>query len=135
MIIIVIIVVAASSGSKKSVSTSPSPSVNSTSTTTGTPDTKSQADALSAFVAGSGSDTSQMKAAVANHVTKVDANNGSVSVYTDLSGGLGSADGSTATLIVAAATDWAKQAYPPAFGVGLITVYNAGGSILGNGNY
>ncbi|MFD0560814.1 hypothetical protein ACFQ2M_01275 [Kitasatospora saccharophila] len=59
-----------------------------------------------------------------------------VNIYTDLTGELGSSDGDTAKLIVSAATDWATQEHKPlAEGAGLITVYNANGAILSNGNY
>jgi hypothetical protein len=77
-----------------------------------------------------------MKSAVANHVTKVDASDGTVNIYTNLTGDITSSDGSTAKLIVSAATDWAKQQHKPiAAGAGLITVYNQSGAILSNGNY
>ncbi|MFJ4675952.1 hypothetical protein [Kitasatospora sp. NPDC088783] len=95
-----------------------------------------EAASLKAFVASSSSATSAMKTAVADHVAKVDASDGQVNIYTDLTGDITSSDTGTAKLIVSAATDWATQKHKPiAAGAGLITVYNQSGTILSNGNY
>lgn len=99
-------------------------------------DNLSDADALKAAVADDGSASAAMKGAVADHVTKVNATDGSVNIYTDLTGDLMSSDTGTGELIVSATTDWAKGAHESfAEGAGLITVYNADGDILANGNY
>ncbi|MFK0192843.1 hypothetical protein [Kitasatospora sp. NPDC090308] len=95
-----------------------------------------EAASLKAFVASSSSATSAMKTAVADHVAKVDASDGQVNIYTDLTGDITSSDTGTAKLIVSAATDWATQKHKPiTAGAGLITVYNQSGTILSNGNY
>lgn len=120
-----------SAGSAPAAATSSAPAES----TAASPETQGEIGSLKTFVAGS-SATPEMKSAVANDVTKVDASDGQVDIYTDLNGDLGSSDSGAGKLIVSAATDWAKQEHEPiSEGAGLITVYNANGDILSNGNY
>ncbi|WP_157845420.1 hypothetical protein [Kitasatospora phosalacinea] len=106
-------------------------------TSSGTPTAVgTEADSLKASAAGSSGATAAMKTAVADHVTKVGGAHGTVNIYTDLTGSLGSSDGDTAKLVVSAATDRAAQEHKPVTaGAGLITVYNESGAILSNGDY
>ncbi|GAA3991186.1 hypothetical protein GCM10022384_43760 [Streptomyces marokkonensis] len=92
----------------------------------------SQADRFKAFVQKNG--TAAEKDAV-SHVTKVqgaDEQNDlldAADVYTDLTGGLMGEGTGPANLIASAFADW-KQSEN-----GLVTVYDADGELLGNGNF
>ncbi|MDT0609958.1 hypothetical protein [Streptomyces lancefieldiae] len=92
----------------------------------------SQADQFKAFVAKNGTPTE--KDAI-SHVTKVqgaDEQNDildSADVYTDFTGGIMGEGTGPAKLIASAFADW-KQSEN-----GLVTVYDADGEILGNGNF
>ncbi|WP_369247136.1 hypothetical protein [Streptomyces sp. R41] len=92
----------------------------------------SQAEQFKAFVNKNGS--SKEKAAV-SHVTKVqgaDEQNDlldSADVYTDFTGGLMGKGTAPAKLIASAFADWKHSAN------GLVTVYDANGELLGNGNF
>ncbi|MGW1029881.1 hypothetical protein ACWD4J_40505 [Streptomyces sp. NPDC002577] len=95
-------------------------------------DGKTKAEQFIAFVKKNG--LSAEKKAV-KHVTKVrvaDETNDildSADVYTDLTGDIVSGDASTARLIASAFADW-KQSKN-----GLVTVYNADGEMLDNGEF
>ncbi|MFF8524300.1 hypothetical protein ACF05X_19505 [Streptomyces werraensis] len=92
----------------------------------------SQAEQFKAFVEENG--TAQEKAAVA-HVTKVqgaDEQNDildTADVYTDFTGGIMGGGTGPAKLIASAFADW-KQSEN-----GLVTVYDADGELLGNGEF
>ncbi|MFB7326655.1 hypothetical protein [Streptomyces sp. NPDC056190] len=92
----------------------------------------SQADQFKAFVNKNG--TAKEKEAVA-HVTKVqgaDEQNDildSVDVHTDFTGGLMGKGTGPANLIASAFADWKHSKN------GLVTIYDADGELLGNGNF
>ena len=92
----------------------------------------SQAEQFKAFVQKNG--TSQEKEAI-SHVTKVqgaDEQNDildAADVYTDFTGGIMGEGTGPAKLIASAFADW-KQSDN-----GLVTVYDADGEIIGNGNF
>lgn len=92
----------------------------------------SQADQFKAFVAKNGTPTE--KAAV-GHVTKVqgaDSDNGimdTADVYTDYAGGMMGPHQADGKLLASAFADWKNSKN------GLVTIYDAKGEILSNGNY
>lgn len=92
----------------------------------------SQADRFKAFVNKNG--TPQEKEAVA-HVTKVQGAEkqndilDSVDIHTDFTGGLLGEGTGPAKLIASAFADWKHSKN------GLVTVYDANGDLLGNGNF
>src|SRR5690606_30788811 len=85
--------------------------------------TLSQAEQFKAFVEKNGSP--QEKKAVAHVTTVLDA----ADVYTDFTGGLMGEGAGPAKLIASAFADW-KQSKN-----GLVTVYDANGELLGNGEF
>ncbi|MFG2828349.1 hypothetical protein ACGFWI_12930 [Streptomyces sp. NPDC048434] len=93
---------------------------------------KSPADRFKAFVAKSGS--ANEKAAI-GHVTKVQGAEeqndilDSVDIYTDFTGGLLGPHQSEGKLIASAFADWKDSKN------GLVTIYDAKGEILANGNF
>ncbi|WP_217142793.1 hypothetical protein [Streptomyces sp. AC627_RSS907] len=92
----------------------------------------SQADQFKAFVEKNGTPTEKQ---AVSHVTKVqgaDEQNDvldAADVYTDFTGGIMGEGTGPAKLIASAFADW-KQSEN-----GLVTVYDADGEILGNGNF
>ncbi|AVH58267.1 MULTISPECIES: hypothetical protein [Streptomyces] len=96
------------------------------------PEKASQAEQFKAFVNKNG--TPKEKAAVA-HVTKVqgaDEQNDildAADVYTDFTGGIMGEGTAPAKLIASAFADWKDSEN------GLVTVYDADGELLGNGNF
>lgn len=92
----------------------------------------SQADQFRAFVNKNGTPTEK---ALVGHVTKVqgaDSNNDvldSADVYTDFSGGMMGPHQADGKLLASAFADWKNSKN------GLVTVYDAKGEILSNGNY
>ncbi|MGW7491558.1 hypothetical protein [Streptomyces sp. NPDC054786] len=93
---------------------------------------KSPADRFKAFVAKSGS--ANEKAAI-GHITKVQGAEeqndilDSVDIYTDFTGGLLGPHQSEGKLIASAFADWKDSKN------GLVTIYDAKGEILANGNF
>lgn len=94
---------------------------------------RSDAEEFKAFATANGSP--EEKAAV-DHVVKVQGNSEDsfvpmVEVHTNLTGDMMSSDASTGKLIATAYADWKTSDE----GSGLVTVYNATGDIMSNGNF
>jgi hypothetical protein len=139
ILIVIIAVAAGGSGSDTSSGSGGSTSTASTPADKGQPPAKTQStvEAFKAYVRKNG--TANEKAAV-KHVNKIqggEENNNildSADVYTTLTGDMFSGDQASGKLIASAFADFQKSRGLGSKN-GLVTVYNAGGDILSNGNY
>ncbi len=124
----------------------PSPSTTSSSVSSGSPKgtgsstsapQRSDVDAFKAYVKQHESAKTREAAA---HVTKIqgaDENNNildTADIYTDYTGDMTSADAGNAKLLASAFADF-QSSWGKTSKNGLVTVYNADGDILSNGNY
>ena len=135
--LIVIGGIAAAVGSSSGDSSSSAASSASAGSSKAAPPQRSTVDAFKAYVKGH--ESAKTREAVA-HVTKVqgaeDNNNilDTADIYTDYTGGLASADTGNAKLVASAFADF-QASRGKASKNGLVTVYNADGDLLSNGNY
>lgn len=130
---IVIISVATSGGSDEKPTTESKPQTSASQTAKSQQEEKlSAAEEFRAFVNKSGLPAEKE---AAKHVTKIqgadEQNNilDSADVYTDYTGNVMSGDAAKGKLIASAFADWKDSDN------GLVTVYNASGEILSNGNF
>ncbi|WP_406172357.1 hypothetical protein [Streptomyces sp. NBC_00996] len=128
---------AASAGTSKSTGSAKAPNSKATSSAKAAAPQQSTLDAFKAYVK---KHESAKTREAATHVTKVqgaDKNNDildTADIYTDYTGDLASADTGNAKLLASAFADF-QAGRGKASKNGLVTVYNADGDILSNGNY
>jgi hypothetical protein len=139
ILIVIIAVAAGGSGSDTSSGSGGSTSTASTPADKGQPPAKTQStvEAFKAYVQKNGTPTEQT---AVKHVTKIqggDDNNDildSADIYTDYTGDMFSGDQAKGKLIASAFADFQKSRGLDSKN-GLVTIYNANGDMLSNGNY